>query len=315
MNKFKISILFAGGAAFLVGCADINQQQAVDFDKTVTAANTTFSGALDTAQTLQVADNTHNLAETPTKGEPDASQLQPQLSDRIKSHLLAHFTLLSQYSSNLAKLTGNQTDFATGMSGLNGALSKDLNDGNALSGTIGGVSLLTSAQAQSMQKDVSTLSGAVSVMGEAIIKAYSEEKAYKVASQYDSAVSDYCSDLQSLIARDPNNPQRAGLTAVLWHAYDTALTDTWHDLHDLHPDNPMDVAQRQTLLTHYNLLLDGQKADVAKLLALREALGHIAQAHHQLVSKQKGSFFTEIANAYAEVNGLVGDYKTGTTAK
>jgi hypothetical protein len=218
MNKFKISILFAGGAAFLVGCADINQQQAVDFDKTVTAANTTFSGALDTAQTLQVADNTHNLAETPTKGEPDASQLQPQLSDRIKSHLLAHFTLLSQYSSNLAKLTGNQTDFATGMSGLNGALSKDLNDGNALSGTIGGVSLLTSAQAQSMQKDVSTLSGAVSVMGEAIIKAYSEEKAYKVASQYDSAVSDYCSDLQSLIARDPNNPQRAGLTAVLWHA-------------------------------------------------------------------------------------------------
>jgi hypothetical protein len=315
MTNFRYSVFIIASGTLLGGCASINQQQAADLDKTVSSANATFSSSLDTAQSLQIADNTHRLAEMPTKAEPDPRELQPELSSDLKNHLVAHFTLLSQYSTDLAKLTGNQTDFAMGMSGFNGAMSKDLSDANALSGTIGGVSLLTSTQAQSMQKDVSTLSGAVSVLGEAIIKTYSEDKAYEVASKYDPAIASYCADLQSLICRDPDDPHRAGLTAVIWHGYDTALNDTWRDLHDLHPDATSVIEQRQVLLTQYNSLLNGQKADVAKLLALREALGHIAQAHHELVAKHRDSFFSEIQMAYADVNGLVSNYKTGSTAK
>ncbi len=304
------------GVMLVTACAHIDSQQAAEFNETVSSAGTNFATAINNVQEVQVDSLLDTVAGQPTSPEPDPNDLKPYLTDAIKSHLLSRFNLLVQYAADLSKLSGSQTSFATSVSGLNGALSKDLTDTNDLTSSLGkGGAILSAKQAKSMQADMGTFSGIVASLGQFIINEYAQTKAYKVAANYDGAVATYCRDLQLIIATDPDHPNERGLCAASYWAYHDREVTLWKLLRFTHPDLPEHVVQRRAWLAEYNSLSSNEAKDHAMLISLRAALGKIAQAHHALVTRQDSSFFTEIRDAYATLNGFVTDYKTGSTVK
>jgi hypothetical protein len=307
MAHFQRTFLTCAFAVFAGGCAlpvPVTRTEGADFNKSVKEVAEKLKSSLSEVQSVEVANRVDAFA-TGSEKRLDNLNVAPKLSDAEVKIITGQFDFLVSYSEALKDATTPGTSWDKSVSGINSAESKLMGDTQGLDNKIAGHSAITGTNVATFNADAGKVAKIFAAIGEAALTFYGEEKASKIAAVVNPDIQKYCTDLEGVLASDPDSKApRTGLAGILFADYEERIASVKYlattAVLPASPDDPnyfIRVRERTAILTEYTALLEREKTGVAKIRALHKAVAEIASAHAALANKDDATFKEKLSNA------------------
>lgn len=313
----------------LIGCASVDPSEAQSFQEAVTRASQNVGE--DLARTTEILSDYQLLRVLERKAAGGlsvdlvAGDFDQILPPDVGAALRSQLALLASYADLLRKIADRS--YSGDLSAQIEALRTQANEtGPNIAALVRGRAL-TQAEADNMTATIGLLSEIASLAGEAFIDLYAQHNAMKVVRRYDKPISEYCAELQNVVApTEDYDPAVAGsapaglafLTDLALQSTATLLVDRFEaatkELNLLRiaaAPSPQSIAQaeekRRAVAIAFRETLHARRTMVSSYSALRKAIGEIAKAHHALASDDESAFWTAVNRAVElgnYINGL-----------
>jgi hypothetical protein len=303
------------------GCgASLSASKAAAFNESTEGARLVLQSALEDTRAVATEAELDRALTEPQRRLTD-SEFAPIISTQTKAVLLTQFDVLVEYSRALRKITDKtyRGEFASSVAKLNGATVGALDNAASLGATLNGAKLASDDTIANVKEGLGIFSGVAAALGEVAIDQYAQRKAYAIIVDKAIAISNYCHAIQRILkpTDGPDDEAEAvGLVALTRVAYRERKNSIQQYFHTLgaRPQGMSEIEwrnYRKHVARQYAQLVSDEEQAKLRIIALRGAIGKIADAHVALAAKDDASFGRQMDDATDYIKFIVASYESG----